>query len=219
MGTRGSSGYIIKDQEYLGYNHFDSYPAGLGHTILQFISDINKKDDWEEFKERAGKVIQLNGGDIIDIEIQKKYKKYSNLSVSKQTLEDPYCLFRKIQHDWIKEIYNGELQHFLFNNNFIKDSLFCEYAYIINLDTMMLEYYSGFQQKLQHGNRFGITLNKNLYYPCRLVGIFNLKNIIDKNDIKKIIEKMEKIYHSKKDDSSVIAHFRKIKLENVANSK
>ena len=100
MGTRGSLGFICENKEYLNYNHFDSYPSGLGQKILEFIAEINKKDGWIQFKENGKKVIPITEK-ITDPEIQKRYEKYSNLSVSDKTIEDPYCLFRNIQDTWM----------------------------------------------------------------------------------------------------------------------
>lgn len=218
MGTRGSLGFIVEDKEYLNYNHFDSYPDGLGQTVLEFITEINKENGWEQFKENAKNVVHLKGNRVTDTTIQEKYRKYSNLSVSEKTLEDPYCLFREIQDSWMYEIYKGELQHFFFDNNFIKDSLFCEYAYIINLDTMKLEFYDGFQKKVQKNNRFGEKANKDGYYPSRLVGVFNLEDIRDSDYINNLVEKMNEICKSQKDDPSVSSYFRKPKLQ-ILNEK
>jgi hypothetical protein len=217
MGTRGSLGFIVDDKPYLNYNHFDSYPDVLGEEVLNFIVEINEKNGWEKFRENGKNVIQLEGKRVTDTEIQERYKKYSNLSVSDQTLEDPYCLFREIQDSWMNEIYKGELQHFFFNNSFIKDSLFCEYAYIINLDTMKLEFYDGFQKKSQKNNRFGETPNEDGYYPSRLIAVFNLNNI-NSDNVEEYVNKMNQISEGGKDDPSVVNYFRKPKLE-VLNEK
>jgi hypothetical protein len=212
MGTRGSFGVIYQEKEKLSYNHFDSYPSGLGAGVLDIIIKINNENGWDKLKENMSKLKEIKEKLITDEKILERYKKYSDISVSEQKLEDPYCLFRKIQgEDWIKEVYNGELEHYIFNNNFIKDSLFCEYAYIINLDTMMLEFYNGFQKVEQKYNRFGEEANEDGYYPCRLVGIFNLLDINDSE----LVNKMNQIIESEKDDPSVISYIRKNKLENI----
>ena len=58
------------------------------------------------------------------------------------------------------------------DNDFIKDSLFCEHAYIINLDENVLEYWRGFQTTVDKGNRYGegfqLTYDgSSRYYPCK----------------------------------------------------
>lgn len=78
--------------------------------------------------------------------------------------------------------------------DFIKDSLFCEYAYIINLDDEVLEFWKGFQKTPQKGNRYGTESYKpyegcsHEYYPCKLSLTFPLKEI---DDADKIVEMME----------------------------
>ena len=37
MSTRGSVGIIFNNEEKIGYNHYDSYPSGLGNEILTFL--------------------------------------------------------------------------------------------------------------------------------------------------------------------------------------
>jgi hypothetical protein len=216
MGTRGSVGVIYQEKEKLGYNQFDSYPDGLGKDILNIVTKINRENEWSILKDRISKLKNVGEREIMDTRIMEKYKKYSDLSVSEQKLSDPYCLFRKIQGvDWIEKVYSGDLEDYPLNNEFIKDSLFCEYAYLINLDTMKLEFYSGFQESPQKDNRFGQTINEDGYYPCRLVGLFDISDIIDSDDIDKIVYKMNSIVESEKDDPSVLSYLRKEKLEKI----
>lgn len=111
---------------------------------------------------------------------------------------------------FIDQVCNGFLQHNI-NNKFIKNSLFCEYAYIINLDTMKLEFYIGYQKVPQIDNKFGIE-NIDGFYPCRLVFVFNLNESFEVYDI---IEKMEDISNTKIEDSSVIKYFRNNKLNTI----
>lgn len=76
------------------------------------------------------------------------------------------------------------------SSEFIKDSLYCEYGYIINLDTNVLEFWRGFQQESQDDNRYGNNvLNPYVggYYPCKMVLEIPLNEI---NNIDDIIKKM-----------------------------
>lgn len=216
MGTRGTSGFIYENKPKLSYNHFDSYPSGLGREMLKLIVEINKKNFWDKLKQNAPKIKFLKEENINE-EIIDKYKKYSNLNVSKQSYYDPYCLFREIQgSDWILEMINGDLEHFNFSNNFIKDSLYCEYGYIINLDTMKLEFYDGSQHSSQSGNIFGEEPNKNGYYPCKLVDVVDLISITEQIDI--IVDKWESDFNeSKKVNLYLQKSKRKDKLKEIEN--
>jgi len=79
---------------------------------------------------------------------------------------------------------------------------------------MKFEFYNGFQKSPQIDNRFGNKLDKNGYYPCRLVGVFNLLEIFDNYEI---LEKLNSIIKLEKDDPSVINYFRKPKLDILNN--
>ena len=41
MGTRGICGFRFDDKDYLAYNHFDSYPSGLGVEIAEICKVVN----------------------------------------------------------------------------------------------------------------------------------------------------------------------------------
>lgn len=71
MGTRGAVAWLDKKGQWLGvYNHWDSYPTGLGIDVLETVlekgldkvaADLQKYGDWREFKaegvcEYCGKV-------------------------------------------------------------------------------------------------------------------------------------------------------------------
>jgi hypothetical protein len=43
MGTRGWFVFVFKGKYYIIYNHFDSYPSGLGASLLEQIFDLMHK--------------------------------------------------------------------------------------------------------------------------------------------------------------------------------
>ncbi len=48
MGTRGAVGFVLDEKEKITYNHFDSYPSGLGCDVLNYlnsIKDFNKLNE------------------------------------------------------------------------------------------------------------------------------------------------------------------------------
>lgn len=64
----------------------------------------------------------------------------------------------------------------------IRDSLFCEYAYVIDLDNEQLMFFVGCQTKPQKGNPYGTAARKPYgmakdYYPCRLAAVFPFQYI------------------------------------------
>lgn len=50
MGTRGFIGLIIAGKRHAVYNHFDSYPDGLGRDVVRFINSLTKEQIDEMIK-------------------------------------------------------------------------------------------------------------------------------------------------------------------------
>lgn len=63
---------------------------------------------------------------------------------------------------------------------FLRDSLFCEYAYLINLDTNMLEYYQGFNKNPNEKGRYAkyTVDDEKKYYGVKLIQEIPLQDII-----------------------------------------
>lgn len=184
MGTRGTYGFRKDGVDKLTYNHFDSYPDWLGRKVVEFCKNHNV----EELHKIFDKIVMVNEGDTpTEAQINECIENgFANFSVSSGYSTDWYCLLRNCQGD-LECLADAENHAYMTNgNNFIKDSLFCEYAYIINLDDEVLEFYEGFQKKPQKGNRYGITDDRG-YYPCKLSLTFPLDEI---DDVNKIVEMM-----------------------------
>lgn len=134
MGTRGLYGFVKNDQKKLTYCHFDSYPTGLGQNIINFIKNTSIK----EMNEIFDKIILVNKEDIPTEEQINECIKYSCNQIGK--INEWYVLLRETQGDL--NVYKNDCQYMIDNQTFIEDKLFCEWAYIINLDTNKLEIFS-----------------------------------------------------------------------------
>jgi len=192
MGTRGIIGHKLNGTHYGAYNHYDSNPDGLGKEALEFIAKVNKDKGWATLKERIEALKYVKESDTPDVDIAKSMaQRYSNVSNAVRTKAyvgmDWYNLLRDIQGvGYYDEIYAGRLGYYIDSIDFIRDSLFCEYAYIMNLDDMTLDMYLGSQTKRQEGNPFAFKHNQiiydedtHIYYPCALIGTMPLEGITD----------------------------------------
>jgi len=123
MGTRGVCGFRINEKDYLTYNHFDSYPSGLGVEIARMLKDIN----WDNIKSPE---ITLVDEDIPPTQEQiEECKMFHNSSVSSGQLTEWYSLLRSAQGaTGLKAILDGKLKYMIDNSSFIEDSLFCEWG-------------------------------------------------------------------------------------------
>ena len=140
MSTRGYLG-LKKNGELKGmYNHFDSYPSGLGVYIVDTLNGIDSKDRIKVLNDTYD-FIQLVDEDSKPTKEQIKLCKDSdvaNFIVSTKSEDDWYCLLRETQGN-LKVYIDKVIPYMLNGNNFISDTLFCEWYYIINLDTNKLE--------------------------------------------------------------------------------
>jgi hypothetical protein len=148
MGTRGAYGFRIGNQDKITYCHFDSYPDFLGRNLLEYVADTPT----EMMKEVASAIIMVDLESKPAPELVKRYSKFGDLNVSNHTFEDWYCLLRKTQGDLYP--YNNDLRHMIDFHDFPHDSLFCEWAYIINLDTELFEAYKGLNKDSSAKGRY-----------------------------------------------------------------
>jgi hypothetical protein len=191
MSTRGAFGFHSDKQDKIGYSHCDSYPEGLGKTILEFIS----KETLESLQKISNNIVLVSNESTPTENQIKECQNWTNLGVSGQTVDDWYCLLREAQGDL--QAYKDGLKYMLDSQSFLLDSLFCEYAYIINTDNISLEFYSGFNQKLR--SRKGRYSNaeksnqSNSYYGVVLIKKYSLLDIIgsDNEKINSIVSNME----------------------------
>lgn len=193
MGTRGLYGIRKNGRDKCTYNHWDSYPDYLGKKILDFCASYSEEQISNLFD-----LIELFNTKIPPTEEQKKMCKvngYLNLNVGTKSDTDWYCLLRELQGNidaWDEAIKQKAKIPMEDSIDFIKDSVFCEHAYIINLDSHCLEYYKGFQKQPDPKNRYGCEENDG-YYPCKLLLEMPLNDIKTVVDVKQWIERMNNI--------------------------
>ena len=163
------------------YNHFDSYPSGLGADI---VDDINELLDTPGLglggiKTLAQKLELVDRDSKPTPEQQKKFIKYFDSGVASRSTNDWYCLLREMQGKFAETLQAGVAIDY---TDFIKESLFCEWAYVVNFDTNMFEVYKGFQERPHTNGRYSsMTVSEEApskrFYPCALVAEFPLTEI------------------------------------------
>lgn len=191
MGTRGAVGFRANNQDRVSYNHFDSYPSGLGAEVLEFIQGSNLAS----LKSAAERIILIDESIPPTPQQIQDCKPWTDLSVSNQSTSDWYCLLRDAQGNL--HAYTDGLKYMSDASSFLLDSLFCEYAYIINTDEQVLEFYSGFNQKARtrKGRYAALKIDpKDKYYGVALIKKYPLDEIMSatEEEIAAIVQEMDK---------------------------
>lgn len=181
MGTRGAIGFRIDDQDKVAYNHFDSYPSALGVTALGFVRTFDP-DSLAE-KARALRLINTETDKPTTEDVKAcEAAGFADYGVSTGKPDDWYCLLRGAQGELASYLEVGVIPD---ASDFLIDSLFCEWAYIINLDTDKLEVYRGFNKAAGGAGRYASKLEEGKewrdpeYYGVALIAEVPLTFIRD----------------------------------------
>lgn len=185
MGTRNLT-MVQKDNQIkvAQYGQWDGYPSGQGVTILEFCRD---KDKIEKLNNKLNEVkfLDQNEVDKINAKLERD---------DEETISLFYSFFsRDIGGKILANIINKQGNIGLINKfSFGYDSLFCEWAYCVNLDTQKLEVYVGFnEKKLNENDRFYREEVENGYYGVKLIKEYDLNNLPTEQDFINELEKEE----------------------------
>ena len=162
MSTRGLYGFHKNGIDKLTYNHLDSYPDWLGKKVVEFCKCAGRDGMNSLFDH-----IELVSEDAKPTPKQIEYCMEHDLGVDGGDWGWTLCPNQGCPENWLPFIDSGLKIYMIDSLPFIKDSLFCEYAYIVNLDTDQLEFYCGFQHKPDETNRYGCEEDQG-YYPSRM---------------------------------------------------
>lgn len=164
MGTRGLYGLRMNGVDKLSYNHYDSYPEVLGRMVAA-VCHYYPAEQIRECFERL-------------IPFHDKRDLPENAVVVKEPMD---------------LISDSELRYYDSCPEFIMDSLDCEFAYIINLDEEVLEFWKGNQLEPDFDNRYGHYRNRYGYYPCKRMTTFPLSELLD-GRMDTVVEEMIRLY-------------------------
>jgi hypothetical protein len=171
-----------KQYKVAQYGQWDGYPSGQGANVLNFLHSVNL----DQFKKKLERVRLLNHEDPKDKEFVDRLNESldaKSMDILAKRLFDKFFtrdLGSKVlwsimsaSEDDGEILLNGDLE-------FVKDSLFCEWAYLIDLDKGVLEVYKGFNTKpLAKSQRFYGDGKRNgeKYYPIRCIKKYKLDKL------------------------------------------
>lgn len=176
MGTRHLT--IVKfggEYKIAQYGQWDGYPSGQGVTVLEFIRNIVDSNLVNEFAYKVKNCRWITEEEAATIEEDRNWpNKYPELS-------------RDAGAEILQMVMNSENGLVLANSiDFAADSLFCEWAWLIDLDSGIFEAYEGFNQTkpLTEKDRFFFLVEKERkgYHPIVKVAEWSLDNLPSNED-------------------------------------
>lgn len=185
------------------YGQWDGYPGGQGATIIKFINHLLLSGLIPQFKVQ---ILKCKFRGKKENKERDEFMKSIGVKDGWMTGEQAaayraaYPLAsRDLGAGILEAILNSTEKTIWLDNEsaFVADSLFCEYAYVIDLDKGNLEVYKGFNTKrVPKGQRFdSVPRNKepvktttvngsprtkyalSKYYPVTLAKIYKLKEL------------------------------------------
>lgn len=172
MGTRGFIGFVADGTEKIGYNHFDSYPEGLGVEVLGWLRNALTTHP-EVLVEQIQSLRVIDGdAEPTDAEIEQFKGTYDPNVGGRSDRPTWYQLLRGTQGDPAAIVRAGAIED---ASNFPADSLFAEWGYVIDVDARTFEVYRGFQTEVHSKGRFAQRpVAKTGYQPVALAESWTL---------------------------------------------
>jgi hypothetical protein len=177
MGTRGAYGFRLEGKDKVTYNHYDSYPDELGTHTLSYAANIGI----EKMKKIASKIVMVGSNTTPSPDLIERYKAVADTKVGKMKYEDWYCLLRNTQGNL--HHYQKGIEHMIDSHEFLADSLFCEWAYIMNLDDQQFEVYRGFNKNSNAPGRYASSASSrsNGYVGVSFIASMPLDGLEEKH--------------------------------------
>lgn len=163
MGTRHFIGVVLDgDFKIAQYGQWDGYPSGQGRDVLRFADDA----DLLTFAEKCRELHWITQPEINAVNATEGWAN-----------EFPW-LSRDAGAGILDMVLDGMVPSVQNSEEFPLDSLFCEWAYVLDLDALQLEVYEGFQKVPPTAGRWaGKKDPKSDYYPVNLVKTYSLTDL------------------------------------------
>lgn len=180
MGTRNLTAVFYKGEYRIAqYGQWDGYPEGQGMTALKFLRERMNRP---EFERALLNIEQITDGEIKNAWIEAGADPFSDF-----VTPDVSRKFREI-HPELSRDTGAEILEIVQNHPdgiklnldlaFAAESLFCEWAWVIDLDAGTFEGYEGFNEsrELTEEDRFYFLRDKESdgYHGVVLAGKWSL---------------------------------------------
>jgi hypothetical protein len=174
VSTQGAWGFRFGGCDKVAYNSHDSYPDGPGTWVL---AAVVKFDD-DRLARAADRLMLVESDERPPRELIKRYSALSYGSED-ELLSSKWLTWRDLlATNPIQAFIDGRIDHLPDDHTFLEDSLYCDWAYILNLDERVAECYEGFNREPGGPGRYaGLGPNEGGYYGVRLRAVASFEEI------------------------------------------
>ncbi len=173
MGSRNLTCVVLDGEiKVAQYGQWGAYPDGQGATIYNFLKELDANNGLSAFKTKVSALRPAS-----EEEIQE--------AVNRAPATIPQ-FHRGGGADILAMIADGKVDRVELATSFAADSLFCEWAYVVDLDRKILEVYKGFVKEPHNQGRFAkMSLDSetearrdpDTYYPVKEVARFRIDGL------------------------------------------
>jgi hypothetical protein len=215
MGTRGLTVVILDGEHRIAqYGQWDHYPTGQGVTAMEFCrKNLTTEEGLDKFRRAVGRT------EFADQERMDKLLK--RIGISGEWMNGEQAERFKTKYPALSREAGAEILNLVLNGkkllrdgiDFAADSLFCEWAYVVDLDARKLEVYKGYQTVPHKRGRFAdmgvsgkdyaavLVGSEDRYYPVALIASFAFDKIHKTTEaIEKVMNRLEKLVYGPNED-------------------
>lgn len=165
MGTRHLIAVYQDGQPRIAqYGQWDGYPSGQGKDVLAFLHDESAVHMLRTYRLKGCRFLSQ---DEID-----------TLNKERNPIESRPQLSRNMGADILRLAATVDSLALVNSIDFAADSLFCEWAYVIDFDANVLEVYKGFNTEPAVGRFAQMPVEANSeYQPVTLIQTYKLDDL------------------------------------------
>lgn len=188
MGTRNLTCVVLNNEfKVAQYCQWDGYPSGQGLTVLEFLHDlVNTPGKENIFRLKVSALEWISDDELKDMwnSVGADGSGWVTYDVSGRFKNKWPHLDRDMGAEILETIMtvNSEIK-LKDDHKFGFDGLFCEWAYVIDLDKRQLEVYDGFhKESAPDGQRWTGPVDENGYGPIQLKKTYSFDELPE-NDV------------------------------------
>jgi hypothetical protein len=160
MGTRSAIAIVKDGKMKASYNHYDGYPTGVGADLQRELQGVS----WDEIKAKASTLVWVDSAETPTPEHVAAVAAAGfkpDPTVGKGG--DYYSLLREQHGSLMGRLKVGVATD---ESTFPTDSLFCEYAYLFDLDKEVVEILKGLNKNRSKEHRLCVSEEGADYKGC-----------------------------------------------------